>query len=104
MDLRGITLVVLSACQSIRSGTGRADGFQGVAGSMLGAGAGGVLGSLWRVDDDHTRAFMAAFYDLYGTSGDAPDALRAAQLRLLRASAPGTRSPSAWAAFRYTGR
>jgi CHAT domain-containing protein len=46
---------------------------------------------------------MSAFHEEYRASGDAPGALRAAQLRLLRSANPVLRSPAAWAGFRYAG-
>lgn len=103
-DLSRARLVVLSACQTHRSGLGRSGGFAGLSGAMLSAGAGGVIGSLWRVDDGFTRELMAAFHPAYLRSGDAAVALRQAQLQLLRSPNPALRSPAAWAGFRYTGR
>lgn len=103
MDLRGLRLVVLSACETQRSVSGRAGGFAGLSGAVLAAGAGGVVGSLWRVDDAYTRALMAEFHQAYRPSGDAAAALRQAQLRLLNSTDASLRSPAAWAGFRYAG-
>ncbi|HEX7241214.1 MAG TPA: CHAT domain-containing protein, partial [Longimicrobiaceae bacterium] len=103
LDLRGSRLVVLSACQTVRSGEGRGGGFAGLAGSLLAAGAGGVVGSLWRVEDQRTRALMAELHREYRATGSGPGALRAAQLSLLRSKDPVLRSPAAWAGFRYVG-
>lgn len=103
MDLDAVRLVVLSACETVRSRGGRSGGFTGLAGALLGAGADGVVGSLWRVDDDQTRALMTEFHRAYRASGDAPGALRAAQMALLRGRDARLRSPAAWAGFRYTG-
>lgn len=103
LDLRQTRLIVLSTCQSIRSGTKNAGGFAGLSGALQSAGVGGVVGSLWRVDDAYTRALMSEFYEAYRASGDAAGALHAAQLRLLRAPDHALRSPAAWAGFRYAG-
>lgn len=103
LDLRHLSLVVLAACQTVRTGRGRAAGFSGLAGAFLAAGAGGAVGSLWEVDDRHTRRLMVEFHRAYRDSVDGPEALRAAQLRLLRAKDEALRSPSAWAGFRYAG-
>jgi CHAT domain-containing protein/tetratricopeptide (TPR) repeat protein len=103
MDLRHLSLVVLSACQSVRTGPERAAGFSGLAGAFLAAGAGGAVGSLWDVDDRLTRPLMVAFHRAYRASGDAPGALRAAQLQLRTSADPALRSPAAWAGFRYLG-
>ncbi|HEX8831270.1 MAG TPA: CHAT domain-containing protein, partial [Longimicrobium sp.] len=103
LDLRNLSLVVLSACETVRTGEGRAAGFSGLAGAFLAAGAGGVLGSVWEVDDDRTRAFMTEFHRSYRTTGDAASSLAATQRRLLRSPDPALRSPAAWAVFRYAG-
>jgi CHAT domain-containing protein len=103
MDLQGLRLVVLSACQTARAQAGRSGGFAGLAGAFLAAGAGGVVGSLWRVDDQATRTLMEHFHAAYATSGNAADALRQAQLQMLRSDDPMLRSPAAWAGFRYAG-
>jgi CHAT domain-containing protein len=103
MDLRHLSLVVLSACQTVRTGPGRAAGFSGLAGAFLAAGAGGAVGSLWEVDDRLTRPLMIEFHRAYRASPNGSAALRAAQLHLLRSGDPALRSPAAWAAFRYAG-
>ncbi|HEX2201671.1 MAG TPA: CHAT domain-containing protein, partial [Longimicrobium sp.] len=104
MDLRGVGVAVLSACETLPSREGRSGGFAGFAGAFLAAGADGVVGSLWPVDDRRTRPLMVAFHRAYGRSGDGAAALRAAQLELLRGRDPDLASPSTWAAFRYAGR
>jgi CHAT domain-containing protein/tetratricopeptide (TPR) repeat protein len=103
MDLRGVRLVVLSACRTLRSAGGRSGGFAGLSGALLGAGAGGVVGGTGQVDDATTRALMTAFHRAWLRTGDGPAALREAQLRLLRSSDPALRSPAAWGTFRYAG-
>jgi CHAT domain-containing protein len=103
LDLRGVRLVVLSACETARPRAGRSAGFAGLAGSLLAAGAGGVLGTLWRLDDALSLQLMAEFHRAYRQSGDAARSLREAQLLLLRSPDATLRSPAAWAAFRYTG-
>lgn len=103
MELPGVRLVVLSACQTLRSRRGRSGGFAGLTGAFLAAGAGGVVGTLWRVEDDGTRALMDEFHRAYRASGTGAAALREAQLRLLRSPDPALRNPAAWGAFRYTG-
>lgn len=101
--LDGLRLVVLSACQTSRAAPGRSGGFAGLAGAFLAAGAGGVVGSLWQVDDRQTRVLMDAFHGAYRASGDPAQALRQAQLQMLRSGDPVLRSPTAWAGFRYAG-
>jgi CHAT domain-containing protein len=103
LPLGHVDLFVLSACQTLRSRNARSGGFAGFAGALLDAGAGGVVGSLWRVDDELTTPLMIEFHRAYRRSGNGPLALRDAQLRLLRSPDHGLRSPAAWAGFRYAG-
>lgn len=104
LELGRAPLVVLAACQTVRAGRGRAGGFSGLAGAFLAAGARGVVGSLWEVDDHLTRPLMTEFHRAYRASADGPAALRAAQLHLLASRNPALRAPAAWAGFRYVGR
>jgi CHAT domain-containing protein len=103
MDLRGVRLFVLSACRTQRSGSGRSGGFGGLAGALLDAGAGGVVGSVATVDDGATRVLMARFHRAWRRSGDGAAALRDAQVEMIRSVDPALRSPAAWGAFRYAG-
>jgi CHAT domain-containing protein/tetratricopeptide (TPR) repeat protein len=103
LHLGGLRLVVLSACETLRSRGGRTGGFAGLSAAFLHSGVRGVVGSLWRVDDELTRPLMLAFHSAYLGSGDGADALRTAQLESLRSSDPARRSPAAWAGFRFAG-
>jgi CHAT domain-containing protein len=104
LDLRHVRLVVLAACETSRSRKGWSAGLPGLTDAFLNAGAAGVVGSLWRVDDDHTRRLMIRFHRAYHRSQDGPAALRSAQLQLLSSDDPEIRSPAAWAGFQYMGR
>jgi CHAT domain-containing protein/tetratricopeptide (TPR) repeat protein len=104
MKLRRLRLVVLSACRTQPSRGGRSGGFAGLSGALLAAGAGGVVGSVWDVDDSLAQPLMLAFHRKYLHSGNAAEALREAQLTLLHSHEPTLQSPVAWAGFRYAGR
>lgn len=104
LQLRGVRLVVLSACQTLRAREGRSGGFSGFSGALLGAGAGGVVGSLWQVDDALTQPFMLRFHHAYRETGDPARALRKAQLDMLHSRDATLASPAAWGSFRYIGR
>jgi CHAT domain-containing protein/tetratricopeptide (TPR) repeat protein len=104
LDLRGVRLVVLAACETSPSRAGRTGALGGLSQSMLRAGARGVVGSLWRVDDEATRDLMVHFHQAFRARGNAAEALRDAQLALLASSNAHSRSPAAWAAFVYVGR
>ena len=78
LDLRGLNLVVLSAC---KTGLGDISG-EGVFGLQRGfkkAGAQTLLMSLWDVDDDATRLLMIQFYRNLLNGFPVSEALRLAQ-------------------------
>ena len=58
-------LVVLSACETGRGRTATAEGLMGLSRSFFVAGCPRVLCSLWKVDDEATRALMTRFYELW---------------------------------------
>jgi CHAT domain-containing protein len=103
LQLRDLRLVVLAACRTQRSATGRSGGFTGLSAAFLAAGAGGVVGSTWRVNERLTNHLMLEFHRQYRALGNAAEALRRAQLALLVSGDPALRSPAAWAGFRYEG-
>lgn len=103
LQLDSTRLVVLSACRTVRSRTGRSGGFAGFSGALLAAGAGGVVGSMWEVDDQLAQPLMRAFHEQYGKLHNPAEALRQAQLHMLRNGDADESSPAAWAGFRYMG-
>jgi len=103
MDLRGTRLVVLSACETMRPSSGRGSAFAGFAAAFLNAGAAGVVGGSWRVEDAASNRLMVEFHRAYRATGDGAASLQAAQKKLLHSGRPEWSSPSAWAAFRYAG-
>ncbi len=74
-------LVVLSAC---RTAFGSAEAELGFAGSALQAGAKTVLASLWSVNDTGAAGLMAEFYHQLKTAPIKAEALRRAQIAMLR--------------------
>jgi CHAT domain-containing protein len=85
LNLEGLELAVLSACET---GLGEVAGGEGVLGLVRAfhvAGARNVIASLWRVDDDATAALMARFYHRLWAQKQPPlEALRQAQLEVYR--------------------
>lgn len=95
-------LVVLSACQS---GMGRVisgEGLIGMTRAFLYAGAGSIVVSLWKVDDESTSDLMVSFYRHLRDGGDKSEALRRAKLELIDRSPYS--HPYFWAAFILVGR
>ena len=78
IDLRGLDLVVLSACQT---GLGEitGDGVMGLQRGFKKAGANTLLMSLWNVDDEATRLLMTKFYANLVAGKNKFESLREAQ-------------------------
>jgi CHAT domain len=93
-------LVVLSACGGSAGKSLPAMGSDSIASGFLMAGAGAVVASHWRAEDDSTAQLMNAFYRELANGAKVDHALRLAQLQLLR-TAP--RSFNSWAAFEVFG-
>jgi CHAT domain-containing protein len=96
-------LVTLSACQTGLGRVAKGEGVLGLSRAFLVAGAGTVMVSLWRVNDQSTATLMEAFYQgLLNRKQTAPQALAAAKRRMLASSE--TRAPFHWAPFVLSGR
>jgi len=99
-------LVVLSACQTALASGASADvppgeDWVGLTQAFLQAGAGGVLASLWRVEDRATARLMQHFYRRLAAGAPATAALAGAQRTLLREE--GLEDPFYWAGFILSG-
>jgi CHAT domain-containing protein len=106
LDLSGVELVVLSACET---GLGRAQSGEGLIGlrrAFRTAGAKTVISSLWSVQDESTARLMESFYrNLWDAGMDRIEALRQAQLSMLRRHREqhGDPLPATWGAFVLSG-
>lgn len=106
-------LVVLSACDTaLQLGKSTGEELISVASAFATAGAPALVASLWEVDDDATSELMSVFYSLLRDGKDAVgpidtlEALRRAQLHVLRAQKDGKNpwgEPAYWAAFQLIG-
>jgi CHAT domain-containing protein/tetratricopeptide (TPR) repeat protein len=77
-------VVMLSACETAVGQVRRYEGMYGLARAFLFAGARSVGASLWRVEDVSTARLMGGFYREYVRGVPKVEALRRAQLELLR--------------------
>jgi CHAT domain-containing protein/tetratricopeptide (TPR) repeat protein len=120
LDLTGVELVVLSACET---GLGEVAGGEGVLGlqrAFQAAGARTAITSLWQVDDAATQTLMAEFYkNLWDRKLGPLQALQEAQMTMLERYDPRSRrlrgydkaaeaqsragAPFYWAAFQLSG-
>lgn len=101
VDLKGVSLVTLSACESGLGRVARGDEIQGFTRSFLTAGASGLVASLWPVADDSTELLMTTLYGELAKGAEAIDAMRSAQLAVL--AQKKFAHPFFWAPFNLIG-
>ena len=105
LDLSGVRWAVLSACKTgvgtLRSG----EGVLGLRRAFAIAGAGTLIMSLWRVEDEATSAWMAALYRARSRDKSSAASVRQADLDLLAAqrAAGNTAHPFFWGGFIAAG-
>ena len=100
LELRRGSLVILAACRTAR-GKSSFEGSLSLARAFLAAGAGAVIATLWDVEDQASGAIFSDFYAALGTGAGAADALRSAQLSMLKRE--GRSRPPRWAAYQVEG-
>lgn len=101
LNLQGMELVILSACES---GTGEVrigEGVMSLRRAFRIAGAETVLASHWKVSDKATSQLMTEFIRRWRAGTPRAEAWREAQLTLLRSKEFA--NPYFWAAFTLTG-
>lgn len=107
-------LVVLSACESALGRELSGEGLIGLTRAFQYAGARSVVASLWKVADQTTAELMARFHHHLAAGLSKDEALRAAQIELIRDPIPITTpqgqtletdasAPFFWAAFQLFG-
>lgn len=102
LNLSGIDLVTLSACDTETGKLVRGEGIQGFSRAFLAGGARSVVAALWRVADSPTAELMREFYQGLASGESKAESLRRAKLSLLRGD-PRFSHPHYWAAFLLTG-
>ena len=116
LDLGGVELVVLSACETALGSESRGEGLMGLQRAFQVAGARALVSSLWSVDDEATALLMGEFYaNLWDRRLPRLESLRQAQLAVLHRYDPRTHAllptptdarrlpPFFWAAFTLSG-
>ena len=99
LDLRGLDLITLSACQT-GQGNITSDGVFGLQRSFKKAGANSIMMSLWKVDDEATCLLMTEFYKNWISFGKSKiDALEIAKRSVRFHKEKGWDDPKYWAAF-----
>lgn len=96
LDLRGLVLVTLSACETGK-GAVSGDGVFGLQRGFKKAGAKSILMSLWKVDDKATCVLMSEFYRNWVNGVPMHDALEAAKRKVRETK--GWEDPRFWSAF-----
>jgi CHAT domain-containing protein len=91
-------LVTLSACDTGVGPTGEAD-VANIVNAFIEAGADTVVSTLWELEDHSTEHLMSTFYAQLALHHRKVDALRTAQLDLLKQGLP----PYYWASFQIVG-
>ena len=94
-------LAVLSACETARGRIGAGEGVIGLSWAFSVAGVRNTVVSLWNVDAASTADLMLAFHRAAQGGQEYPEALRAAEVALMRD--PKTRHPFYWAPFVLIG-
>ncbi len=96
IDLESTELLALSACDTGLGSASAGEGLLGLQRSAHVAGARSVLASLWQVNDRDAQALMTRFYEnLWKKKLSRLDALREAQLAMLRGELEDSESGSA---------
>ncbi len=101
LNLWGTRLVTLSACDSGLGEIRSSEGVYGLRRAFVLAGAESLVMSLWAVSDSVTREMMTAFYTGLRRGLGRGEALRQAQLAMLKHN--GREHPFYWASFIQSG-
>lgn len=98
-DLRGLSLVTLSACDTALGRFDRADNLRGIPAALCLAGVRSIIGTLWQARSSAARVFFVALYRSLLGGATVADAYRAAQAET-RTMFPSYRD---WGAFVLMG-
>ena len=99
IDLRGLNLVVLSACQTGLGDISQGEGVFGLQRGFKKAGANSILMSLREVNDEATQILMTQFYKNLVSGQSKRQSLHSAQKYLREYNNGRFNEPKYWAAF-----
>lgn len=99
LDMRGLDLVVLSACQTALGDVISGEGVFGLQRGFKKAGANTILMSIDKVDDDATRILMVEFYRNLMNGKTKHQSLKDAQKHLRQVNNGKYDKPEYWASF-----
>jgi CHAT domain-containing protein/tetratricopeptide (TPR) repeat protein len=102
LNLRGVDLVTVSACDTARGKMVRGEGILAFSQAFLAAGAAATVTSLWKVADGPTMSLMQTFYYFLARGETKSEALRDAKLQFFK-SKTELSAPVFWAAFIVNG-
>jgi CHAT domain-containing protein len=101
LDLSGVRLVTLAACDTETGRTVPGEGVVALSRAFLIAGAQSTVSTLWRVGDRTTAELMRRFYDQLADGKTVEESLRTAKLSFAE-SGPAAH-PRFWAGFVVVG-
>lgn len=99
LDLGGLDLVTLPACETALGRFDAADNLRGIPASLLLPGASAIVGTLWEVEARTSHDFFTALYEQIREGSSKLDAFTEAQQQT-RAAHPQYRD---WGAFYFSG-
>jgi CHAT domain-containing protein len=103
MKFTNTRLVILAACSSSRGLTRGKEGMPSIARGFLAAGVSAVAGTLWDVEDEASEGFFTTFHQYLATGMAPENALREAQLDMIRGGDPTRAHPIVWAGVQVMG-
>jgi CHAT domain-containing protein len=103
MRLERQPLVILAACGTFRGDALHVAGMSSLSRAFLTAGARGVVGTLWEIEDDVSALLFLKLHRYLHAGSSPAHALRQAQTELLRSGDPRLAQPASWAAVEFLG-
>jgi CHAT domain-containing protein len=102
LQLAAHPLVVLAACGTFRGDPVHLSGMSSLARAFLIAGARGVVGTLWEIEDDVAGPLFLRFHQSLRAGASPARALRDAQLQMLHSADPRLSHPATWSAVAFS--